>query len=495
MAGSPEEVLGDLNNIIEAAESRGLSIRPDKCELYFAGTETPDIRAQFESLAPGITVLTQEDLTLLGAPITDLAADSILMSKLEELKLMGERLAEIDAHEALFLLRNCFAIPKLTYFLRTAPFFQHQSTLDSYDQEIRAILQKILNLTLHDEAWEQSSLPVSQGGLGIRKASDLALPAFLASAYGASAPMTKLLPQDLHEEEYKLQSQAECEWKEKFNNNQAVPAMKATQKAWDAPLYEAKYQQLLDDEEDPVERARLLAVASDHASDWLNAMPIASLGNKLDNQSLRIACGLRLGTRLCHPHTCKCGGQVDSSGRHGLYCRNAEGRHPRHSQVNDLIRSAMATAHIPTLKEPRGLSKDDEKRPDGLTLLPWSQGRSLCWDYTCSDTMAPSHVPQTSKEAGQAAIKADKKKEDHYADLATSGYIIMPVASETLGSWSPVGRKFIEEVGKRMAESTGEKRSTTFLFQSIGIAIQRGNAASVAGTVPRHKTLDELYYL
>ena len=163
--------------------------------------------------------------------------------------------------------------------------------------------------------------------------------------------MTKLLPQDLHEEEYKLQSQAECEWKEKLNNNHAVPAMKATQKAWDVPLYEAKYQQLLDDEEDPVERARLLAVASDHASDWLNAMPIASLGNKLDNQSLRIACGLRLGTRLCHPHTCKCGGQVDSSGRHGLYCRNAESIHSRHSQVNDLIRSAMATAHKTHVKE------------------------------------------------------------------------------------------------------------------------------------------------
>ena len=104
-------------------------------------------------------------------------------------------------------------------------------------------------------------------------------------------------------------------------------------------------------------------------------------------------------------------------------------------------------------------------------------------------------MQHTSGEAGSSALQAERKKLSHYADLATSGYIVMPVAVETMGSWAPMALKFIQAIGTRVADVTGEKRSTSFLFQSIGIAIQRGNAASVAGTVPSTKQLDEVYYL
>ena len=121
-------------------------------------------------------------------------------------------------------------------------------------------------------------------------------------------------------------------------------------------------------------------------------------------------------------------------------------------------------------------------------------GKSLIWDYTCVDSLAASHVEGTSKEAGHAACKAEKKKLSHYADLANN-YKIMPVAMETLGSFSPMAMKFLKEVGSRIAEVTGDARSTNFLFQAIGMSTQKGNAASIAGTVPSAKKLDELYYL
>ena len=142
-------------------------------------------------------------------------------------------------------------------------------------------------------------------------------------------------------------------------------------------------------------------------------MPLSQLGLKLDNSSTRIACGLRLGTPLCHPHKCQCGAEVDQLGRHGLSCKSAEGRHSRHSQVNDLIKRALGSAQVPAIREPPGLSRQDGKRPDGLTLLPWAQGRSLVLDYTCSDTLAASHVPHTSQEAGKSALQAEKKKLRH----------------------------------------------------------------------------------
>ena len=186
---------------------------------------------------------------------------------------------------------------------------------------------------------------------------------------------------------------------------------------------------------------------------------------------------------------------MDKYGRHGLSCKSSEGRHPRHTHSNIILKEALGSAHLAAVREPLGLSRQDGKRPDGLTLIPWSRGQSLVWDYTCSDTFATSHLEANSKEAGSAAIKAEQKKLKHYANLATSGLIIMPVAVETLGSFAPMGLQFVKDLGKRIIEINGDKRSTMYLFQRLSIAIQRGNAASITGTLPSASSLDELYYL
>ena len=58
-----------------------------------------------------------------------------------------------------------------------------------------------------------------------------------------------------------------------------------------------------------------------------------------------------------------------------------------------------------------------------------------------------------------------------------------------------MGLKLIKEVGKKIGDLTGEKRSTSYLLQSISIAIQRGNATSVMGTVFNDRKLEEIYNL
>ena len=161
---------------------------------------------------------------------------------------------------------------------------------------------------------------------------------------------------------------------------------------------------------------------------------------------------------------------------------------------NELIKRALATAGVPSVLEPTGLTRNDGKRLDGLSLFPWSMGRNLIWDYTCSDSLCKSYVTKTSKEAGKAAEMAEERKLSHYQELSTQ-YIITPVANETLGSWGSRSLKFIQELGQRMCEATGEKRSTSYLFQSLSIATQRGNIASIRGSLPDIKTMHEIYYL
>ena len=55
------------------------------------------------------------------------------------------------------------------------------------------------------------------------------------------------------------------------------------------------------------------------------------------------------------------------------------------------------------MKEPAGLSRDDGKRPDGVTLLPWARGKAMAWDVTVPDTYADSHLADTATTAGAAA--------------------------------------------------------------------------------------------
>ena len=54
---------------------------------------------------------------------------------------------------------------------------------------------------------------------------------------------------------------------------------------------------------------------------------------------------------------------------------------------------------------------------------------------------------------------------------------------ETMGSWGKASLKFMKSLGPKVAEETGEKQASSYLFQSMGIATMRGNAMSISGTV------------
>jgi len=142
--------------------------------------------------------------------------------------------------------------------------------------------------------------------------------------------------------------------------------------------------------------ARLIAATAPHSGAFLQTLPCSAVGNRLDDASLRIAVALRLGAPICAPHNCICGVDVDSSGVHGLSCRKSAGRHVRHSALNDLVKRALSSAEVPSRVEPTSLSRSDGKRPDGLTMMPWKQGRCMVWDVLIPwlrvTSIVPSHV-------------------------------------------------------------------------------------------------------
>ena len=196
-------------------------------------------------------------------------------------------------------------------------------------------------------------------------------------------------------------------WSNDHDHPPPSPLASHQQKAWDTPRVEPTYRSLLDLATDSQTRAHLLAVKCRETGAWLNALPVASLGLRLDDEAVRIVVGLRLGLPVCRPHHCvHCGSLVDVLGTHGLSCRFSKGRHPCHAGVNNVIKRSLDAAQIPSHLEPSDLYRLDGKRPDGASVVPWKEGRALVWDATCPDTLDHSYQQISVREAGSVAAEA-----------------------------------------------------------------------------------------
>jgi len=218
-----------------------------------------------------------------------------------------------------------------------------------------------------------------------------------------------------------------------------------------------------------------LASVAPHSGDWLLALPIANCGLRLEDEAVRVAVGMRLGLTLCVPHKCHCGSDVDAQGRHAMVCKKAPGRVARHQVLNDIILRAINAADVPAVKEPSGLNRQDGKRPDGLSLIPWQSGKPLLWDVTVASTLAGSYVDTAATGAGLVADQAADRKTAKYADLRAQ-YIFQPVSVENLGPFSSSTLDFLRDLGRRISHISGDDREVLFLFQRISVTIQRFNS-------------------
>ena len=149
------------------------------------------------------------------------------------------------------------------------------------------------------------------------------------------------------------------------------------QRSWNAPFVESSFATLLAFQPDEHKRTRLLIAAAPHSGDWSHVLPISSCWLRLDNDVIRIAIGLRLGADLCYPHVCPCGTFINSRGTHGLSCKRGSSKVTGHAIINNLIHRALVRARISSTMEPTGFSRSDGKRPDSLTLVPWSVRKSI----------------------------------------------------------------------------------------------------------------------
>ena len=225
----------------------------------------------------------------------------------------------------------------------------------------------------------------------------LAPSAFLASAAASSDLIHHIIPPHLQSSPIPNLDDARAQWSQGHNLSPPEGSAQWHQKAWDTPKVAEIAVNLLENAPDARSRARLLAASTREAGAWLNALPISSLGLRMDDDTIRLAIGLRLGSSLCRPHVCAhCGAEVDSLATHCLSCRWSEGRHHRHAALNDILHRALTSAHVPSRLEPSGAMAFTVPMVSVRMALQWFHGIM----ESCSFGMRPARtllLPPTSQ--------------------------------------------------------------------------------------------------
>ena len=157
--------------------------------------------------------------------------------------------------------------------------------------------------------------------------------AFLASSISSGNLVSCILPLCLQAISSPYLAEAQCEWS--IDNDKPSPPVPVShrQKVWDLCKMAVFASRLLEASPDVLTKAQILASSTKEAGAWLHTIPLSSLDLCMDDDTMRIVVGLRLGAPLCRPHTCcHCGEKVGHLGVHGLSCRRSEGGH--HTALN-----------------------------------------------------------------------------------------------------------------------------------------------------------------
>ena len=156
------------------AEDLGLQLNRGKSEVIAHDS------CSLEPLLAIALALTVTSPKFLGSPLGN--AESVSRSigeKTEKLKVMGDRLQYLHAHDTILLLRHALAILKLLYTLCTSPCyacFSGATYIVTYDNVLRAITSRVTNTHFgeQDSSCIDPGLPSCEaGGLGNRSSAAL----------------------------------------------------------------------------------------------------------------------------------------------------------------------------------------------------------------------------------------------------------------------------------------------------------------------------------
>ena len=201
-------------------------------------------------------------MTLLGASISrGHAMDKVLQEEVDDLDRAISRLKYLQVHDVLVLLKNSLSMPRLLYTLITSD--SHDNPLQTrFDIILKEGLSLILNFDFDDTQWLQATLPVRNGGIGLRTASTLVTSTFLASAAFTEALQKAILSPSHSNVADETRTTAAEAWTSLSFSAPPEPCFQRIQKSWDGPVIKSMEDRIAQSAHSDVDRARLKAATA-----------------------------------------------------------------------------------------------------------------------------------------------------------------------------------------------------------------------------------------
>ncbi|CAE1272225.1 unnamed protein product [Acanthosepion pharaonis] len=158
---SIEAVAADLRRVIPVLSLLGLEINSSKSEIINLNYSADDFESAIRDnrlILEDIKITPKEELHILCSAVFPMAIRECLDTKHVILTRMTEKLKLIDAHSALFLLKNSSSLPRFLYTFRSAPCYLKQDFLNEIDTTVKRCAELICNVNFDDTGWRQAKL-------------------------------------------------------------------------------------------------------------------------------------------------------------------------------------------------------------------------------------------------------------------------------------------------------------------------------------------------
>ena len=345
---------------------------------------------------------------------------------------------------------------------------------------------------LSDWSWLKASLPVSYGGLGIRRASLHAPAAFIGSYAQGQSLIEDILGHSPSTSPHLSPALADlalaagrADWSSDIQSLDVSPCQHQLSQAID----QACFTRLLQQSPNPRFRALALSCAIPHAGDWLRVIPSSTLGLHLLDWEFRLCLQYWLGIPLLEEGLgCSvCSVVSDGLGDHQVACGGNGDRIRRHDSLCDVLFSAAQSAALAPRKEVPFLISGACSRPADVYLPCWVRGQPAAFDVTVISPLQQLTVQRAALVQGHAlTVGEERKLASHSAACHSAGLTLVSLVVETIGGWSSEAVKTIRSIGRLQGQRLGLPPDDCIchLFQRLAIRLWRGNAGMWASRIP-----------
>ena len=325
-------------------------------------------------------------------------------------------------------------------------------------------IPSLFGRNINENERELLSLPVKEGGLGIRSIHQNA-----QQNYQTSRSITTPLIRKIKEQ------------------SDVLPDEEDVDKAWSTTMTtvrqaQEEYIKTVKEKQSQTQQRSLLEHSEPGASSWLNALPIATQGFSLNKGEFQDALCLRYNMEIRNqPNKCPCGSNFNTT--HALNCKKGGFIHARHDQIRDMESKLLQVVCRDVECEPplqaiqtsdkanyhRTANVADDARLDIRARGFWRQGQNAFFDVRVTNINSESQK-NTQINTILTHHEQEKKRQYNRRVMQVEQGSFTPLIFTTTGVMGFECARYHKSLAEKLSTKNGEKYEDVMRYLRVKLS-------------------------